>query len=56
MLAGDKRPQHMLPALRIITRITLRLLRVKHLPPRKGLKREAAVVKDRDSYEVLALV
>ena len=56
MLVGDKRPQHMLQALRIITRITLRLLRVKRLPPRKGLKREAAVVKDRDSYEALALV
>ena len=56
MLVGDKRPQHMLQALRIIIRITLRRLRVKHLPSRKGLKREAAVVKGRDSYEVLALV
>ena len=56
MLVGDKHPQHTLPALRIITRITLRLQRVKHLPPRKGLKREAAVVQDRDSYEALALV
>ena len=55
MLVGDKRPQHMLQALRIIIRITLRLLRVKQLPRRKELGKEAAVATDRDSYEVLAL-
>jgi len=45
----------MLQALRMIIRITLRLLRVKQLPRRKELGKEAAVVTDGDSYEVLAL-
>ena len=44
MLGGDKHPQHMLPASKIITRIILRLQEVKHLPPQEGLRREVAVV------------
>ena len=57
MLGGDKHPQHMLPASRIITRIALRLQKVKRLPPLEGLKKEAAVViKYGEIYEVLAPV
>jgi len=44
MLGGDKHPQLMLPASKIITRIALRLQKVRHLLPQEGLKREAAVV------------
>ena len=57
MLGGDKHPQHMLPASNIITRIALRLRKVKHLLPQEGLKREVAVViRFGEIYEVLAPV